>query len=95
MAINRKSTEAASTRRPCVGSLAPHIDKFAELLADEGYVWGTVRTKYALVVDLSHWLKRRGLPIAKLDESRLKQFHARHPGSSLGDAAMYLLVISY
>jgi hypothetical protein len=32
-------------------------------------------------VDLSHWLKRRGLPVAKLDEARLKQFHARHRGS--------------
>src|SRR5579859_5781536 len=82
MAINRKSTEAASTRRRAyVGSLAPHIDKFAELLASEGYVSGTVRTKYALVVDLSHWLKRRGFPVAKLDEARLKQFHARHRGS--------------
>jgi site-specific recombinase XerD len=81
MAINRKSTETVSTRRACVGSLAPYIDKFAELLAGEGYASGTVRTKYALVVDLSHWLKRRGLPVAKLDEARLKQFHARHRGS--------------
>jgi len=73
MTIARKSAVTASTSPACVGSLAPHIDKFAEFLAGEGYASGTVTTKYALVVDLSHWLKRRELPVAKLDEARLKQ----------------------
>jgi hypothetical protein len=56
MAINRKSTVTASTQHACVGSLAAHLDKFAEFLAGEGYVSQTIKAKYALVADLSHWL---------------------------------------
>ena len=81
MAINRKSAEAASTRRLCVGSLAAHIDKFAESLAGEGYVSQTAKAKCALVADLSHWLKQRGVSLAQLDEARLKQFHTHRRGS--------------
>jgi hypothetical protein len=92
MAINRKSTEAASTRRLCVGSLAAHIDKFAESLAGEGYVSQTAKAKCALVADLSHWLKQRGVSLAQLDEARLKQFHTHRRGSRR--RAMYLPVIS-
>ena len=81
MTINRKGAVTASTHAPCVGSLASHIDRFAKFLAGEGYASLTVKTKCSLVADLSHWLKRRGVPLAKLDEARLKQFHARHRGS--------------
>jgi site-specific recombinase XerD len=81
MAINRKSAEAASTRRLCVGSFAAHIDKFAESLAGEGYVSQTAKAKCALVADLSHWLKQRGVSLAQLDEARLKQFHTHRRGS--------------
>src|SRR5260370_11661724 len=81
MAIKRKSTVTASTQRVCGSSLAAHLDKFAEFLAGEGYVSQTIKTKYALVVDLGHWLKQRGVPLAKLDEARLKQFHAHRRGS--------------
>src|SRR5713101_5343560 len=88
MTINRKSAVTASTQRVCIGSIAAHIDKFAEFLAGEGYVSQTIKTKYALVVDLGHWLKQRGVPLAKLDEARLKQFHAHHHGSRRrGDVA--------
>ena len=79
--INRKGTITASTQRACVGSLAAHLDKFAEFLVGEGYVSETIKAKYALVADLSHWLKQRGVPLAKLDETRLKQFHAHRRGS--------------
>ena len=81
MAINRKGTITASTQRACVGSLAAHLDKFAEFLVGEGYVSETIKAKYALVADLSRWLKQRGVPLAKLDETRLKQFHAHRRGS--------------
>ena len=81
MTIDRKSAVTASTQRVCIGSIAAHIDKFAECLAGEGYVSQTVKAKYALVADLSHWLKQRGVPLAKLDEARLKQFHAHRRGS--------------
>jgi hypothetical protein len=87
MAINRKGTITASTQRACVGSLAAHLDKFGEFLVGEGYVSETIKAKYALVADLSHWLKQRGVPLAKLDETRLKQFHAHRRGSRRrGDA---------
>ena len=81
MAINRKSTVTASTQHACVGSLAAHLDKFAEFLVGEGYVSQTIKAKYALAADLSHWLKQRGVPLAKLDEARLTQFHAHRRGS--------------
>src|SRR5216684_1782196 len=81
MAINRKSTVTASTQHACVGSLAAHLDKLAEFLVGEGYVSQTIKAKYALAADLSHWLKQRGVPLAKLDEARLTQFHAHRRGS--------------
>jgi site-specific recombinase XerD len=80
MTINRKSAVTASPRRVCVGPLACHADTFTEFLAREGYASQTIKSKRALVVDLSHWLKRRGLPLSKLDEERLEQFYARRRG---------------
>jgi integrase/recombinase XerD len=81
MTITLKSAVTVSTQRVCIGPIAAHIDKFAESLAGEGYVSQTVKAKYALVADLSHWLKQRGVPLAQLDEARLKQFHTHHRGS--------------
>jgi site-specific recombinase XerD len=78
MKIDRKGTSAASTQRMCVGPIAPHIDSFAQFLADEGYARVTVKSKYSLVADLSHWLKRRRVPLAQLDERKLKRFYAHH-----------------
>lgn len=84
---NRKSAVTATVQRVCVGPLAPHTDRFAEFLAAEGYAPHTIRTKCASVADLSHWLKRCGLPLTELDEERVKQFHARHRDSMRrGDA---------
>jgi len=76
MTITRAAT--TSDQRVCVGPLACYIDRFAEFLACEGYTSQTVKAKRALVADLSRWLARRGLPLAKLDEQGLKQFHAYH-----------------
>jgi hypothetical protein len=81
MAINRNGTVTASTDRACVGSLAAHLDKFAEFLAGEGYVSQTIKDKCALVTALSRWLKQRRVPLTKLNEARLKQFHAHRSGS--------------
>jgi site-specific recombinase XerD len=81
MAINRSGTVTASTEGNCVGSLAAHLDKFAEFLAGEGYVSQTIEAKCALVAALSRWLKRRRVPLTKVNEARLKQFHARRSGS--------------
>jgi site-specific recombinase XerD len=81
MKINRKGAVTASTKRVCVGPLAFHTDRFARFLAGEGYAPLTIKIKCSLIANLSHWLKRRGVPLAKLDEGTLKQFHARHRGS--------------
>jgi integrase/recombinase XerD len=78
MTITHCGAATTSDQRVCVGPLACYIDRFAEFLADEGYTSRTVKEKRALVADLSRWLARRGLPLAKLDERRLKQFHAYH-----------------
>jgi site-specific recombinase XerD len=78
MTIDRKGALAAPTQRVCVGPIASHIDCFAKFLADEGYARNTVTSKCLLVADLSHWLKRRRLPLAQLDEGKLKQFYAQH-----------------
>jgi site-specific recombinase XerD len=80
MAKNRNSTVTASTERACVGSLTA-LDEFAEFLAGEGYVSQTIEAKCALVAALSRWLKRRRVPLTKLNEARLKQFDAHRSGS--------------
>jgi site-specific recombinase XerD len=72
MKINHKGTVAARSQHVCVGPIA---SSFAKFLAREGYVPFTINAKLSLVADLSRWLKRRGLPLAKLDERTLKQFH--------------------
>jgi site-specific recombinase XerD len=78
MTITHNGAATTSDQRVCVGPLACYIDRFAEFLACEGYTSQTVKVKRALVADLSRWLARHGLPLAKLDEQRLKQFHAYH-----------------
>ena len=61
MTIIRKDAVRASTQRVCAGPLASYVDRFAAFLAGEGYAAQTVRTKCALIVRLSHWLKRHGV----------------------------------
>jgi site-specific recombinase XerD len=78
MTIIHNGAVTASGQGACVGPLACHIERFGGFLAGEGYASQTVKIKTALVADLSRWLRRRGLPLARLDEERLKQFHAYH-----------------
>ena len=73
MKIDRKGALAALTPRFRVGPLASHIDSFAKFLADQGYAPVSVEGKCVLVADLSRWLKRRGLPLAQVDEGKLRQ----------------------
>ena len=61
MTIIRKGRVPASTQHVCDGPLARYVERFAASLAGEGYAAQTVRTKCALVADLSRWLKRRGV----------------------------------
>jgi site-specific recombinase XerD len=87
MKIDRKGALVAPTQRVCVGPIASHIDCFVKFLGEEGYARVTVRSKRSLVAGLSHWLKRRRVPLAQLDEEKLKQFYAHHRRSiRRGDA---------
>ena len=47
---------APRARRLGVGPLAPHIDGFSALLAQDGYAPATVRGKRQLIDELSRWL---------------------------------------
>lgn len=88
MMNKRKGVVTTSTQRVCVGPLASHIDVFWRFLAAEGYAPQTISSKCAWVADLSHWLKRRELPLTELDEERIKQFQAhRRNAKRRGDAA--------
>jgi integrase/recombinase XerD len=57
------------------GPLVSHLDRFATFLASEGYAATTVHVKCTLVAELSLWLKRHKVPLAKLDDQGLQQFH--------------------
>ena len=52
------------------GPLVSHLDRFATFLASEGYAATTVHVKCTLVAELSLWLKRHKVPLAKLDDQR-------------------------
>ena len=90
MKINGNCAVTALPSCSCGGPLASHLDGFATLLASEGYAATTVHVKCTLVAELSRWLKRRKLPLAKLDEQWLQQFHAgrrRRGVAQRGDVA--------
>lgn len=73
-----------------VGPLALHADRFAALLAQDGYALATVQGKVQLLNELGLWLKRRELEASDLDEQRLRLFlsyRARRYGTRRGDAA--------
>jgi site-specific recombinase XerD len=56
--------------------LASHVAGFAAELLRKGYAPNTILSKYELLTNLSHWIERRSLSLAALDEGRLKQFLA-------------------
>lgn len=72
------------------GPLTSHLDSFATFLAGEGYAATTVHVKCKLVAELSLWLKRHKVPLAKLDDQGLRQFHVgrrRRGVAQRGDVA--------
>ncbi len=75
MKITRNGAVTALPSCPCDGPLERHLDGFGTLLASEGYAATTIHVKCILVAELSRWLKRRKLSLAKLDEQWLRQFH--------------------
>jgi len=61
-------------RRLYAGPLGEHIDAFAEWLSGQGYSREVLRYKIRMVAYLSHWLHRRGLRAADLNEQRVTRF---------------------
>ena len=76
MMLTCQGATTAPDGRSCTGPLACHIDGFSALLAGEGYAPETVRSKCAVLADLSRWLERRGLSLTALDDRRLRDFQA-------------------
>ena len=88
--LERYSDTTPRAPHAVVGQLALHADRFAALLAQEGYAPATVRGKLQLLDELGRWLKRRQLEATDIDEQRLSLFlryHARQHGTRRGDAA--------
>ncbi len=56
------------------GPLAPHLEGFAAVLAQQGYCRSTGWQKVRLVAELSQWLAVRGLRIGQLDERQVSAF---------------------
>ena len=71
--VNQQNTVVQS-KRTYIGPLGSYIDGFVTLLLHEGYKPQSVKKKYDLVTDLSRWMERRKLPVARLDEEQLTQF---------------------
>ncbi|MDQ1422386.1 MAG: integrase/recombinase XerD [Acidimicrobiaceae bacterium] len=74
MMLTRHGGTISPDRQSCGGPLASHVGGFAAQLSQAGYAPNTVHTKCDVLADLSRWLKRRQIPLAKLNETRLRQF---------------------
>jgi integrase/recombinase XerD len=58
------------------GATGPHIDAFADALAEQGYTLYWIRGLVRGVAHLGHWLEKRGTELAALDEGILRAFRA-------------------
>jgi len=56
--------------------LVAHLALFATSLVEIGYVESTVQSKLCLLAGFGHWLERRRLSIADLDEQLAERFMA-------------------
>ena len=98
MTLTRHSAATAPDGQSCTGPLASHIERFAAHLSRKGYAQNTVCAKCDVLADLSRWLERRRLPLAALDEGRLRQFQAtrrRRGKARRGDPATGQQLIEY
>ncbi|MEM5353435.1 tyrosine-type recombinase/integrase [Paraburkholderia caribensis] len=74
MTLTRHDGTTSPVRQYCDGPLASHLEGFAAQLLRMGYAPNTVHAKCDVLADLSRWLGRRQIPLAKLNETRLRQF---------------------
>lgn len=59
------------------GPLGPHLESFAALLSQQGYVPDSGWKKLRLVATLSQWMVQKNLPIEKLNEQQIAVFLRR------------------
>ena len=98
MTLTGHGAPTAPDGSSCTGPLASHIEGFAAQLSRKGYAQNTVRAKCDVLADLSRWLERRALPLAALDEGRLRQFQAtrrRRGNARRGDPATGQQLLEY
>jgi site-specific recombinase XerD len=60
-----------------VGPLSDYLDEYVACLRDRQYSRDSARSKIRIVVDLSRWLKHRGLGVKDLNEERIAEFFHR------------------
>lgn len=89
---------SAAAELSCAGPLGCCIKGFVAQLLYQGYAPATIHAKCDLLTDLNRWLVRRQLPLAALDEHRLRQFQAnrrRRGKRRRGDPATAQQLLQY
>ena len=56
------------------GPLGYYVERFAQVLFDQGYAATTAKRKLKLISELCHWLQRRHQAIEDVSESRIERF---------------------
>ena len=69
--IYSRSATASELRS---GPLGPFLDDFASLLASEGYTYGVIESKLAIIRSLHFWLVQRDIPLGRLTSRRIDEF---------------------
>jgi site-specific recombinase XerD len=72
--IEQYFPDPTTRERLFVGPLKNDIDRFAAMLASQGYTRSTARDKLRLLGHLSEWLRQRNLGAADLDERLIARF---------------------
>lgn len=95
--IDRFFPDPRTQQRLFSGPLASHLDGFAALLASEGYTKATSKDKLRLIAHLSRWLQQHNLPLAALEEGRVKRFLTdhRHDRVRCGDEPTCRMLLTY
>jgi site-specific recombinase XerD len=72
--IDHYYSQRKSLQRLGRGPLAPHLHRFAGLLAEQGYSKRFAQQKLRLVADLSRWLEQKHLEVEQLNERQVAAF---------------------
>jgi len=88
--IVRFNPQTKDLQRFQVGPIGPHLQSFAEAVAQQGYCDVNGWLKIRLVAKMSRWLQRRRVPLDQLNEAQVAAFLnarwkrlARHAGAQI------------